>query len=174
MRPQTDDYHPFYAGYIASVRDDDDVLSGLEEQSGFTQRLIASIDEERGSYRYADGKWSVKEVIGHFIDSERIMAYRALAIARGETKPLPGFDENAYVREAGFETWRMSDLAEHYALARRSSIILFQSFPSGVWSRRGVANDSPVTVNALAWIILGHERHHLNVLRERYQVIDRG
>ena len=172
MRPEANDYGSFYAGYLENVTEDD-IVSALEMQSTDTQRLIGSVEEERGRYRYAAGKWSVKEVIGHFIDSERVMAFRALSLARGETKPLPGFDENEYVRNSGFDAWRLTDLAEHYALVRRSTVILFRNLPSEAWLRRGMANEYPVTVNALAWIILGHERHHLRILREKYQVTPR-
>ena len=132
--------------------------------------LLASLDETKAAYRYAEGKWSVKQVIGHFIDCERIFAYRALAIARGETQPLPGFEEDDYVRNASFDNWKLGDLAEHYALVRRANIVLFHNLPDDAWTRRGSASDNPITVRAIAWIIVGHERHHVKVLRERYLV----
>lgn len=169
MKPAASDYALFYAGYVSLVPEDD-VLSAIEQQSSETQRLISSIDETRASHRYAEGKWSIKEVIGHFTDAERVFGYRALAIARGDTSPLPGFDENAYVRSANFDQWRLGDLAEAYALARRSSIVFFRNLAEEDWNRRGNANGSEVTVNALAYIVVGHERHHLKVLRERYLV----
>jgi hypothetical protein len=167
MRPAETDYAPPYAGYVANVAEDD-VLTAIERQSSETQKLIASIDESRAAFRYAESKWSVKEVVGHLVDAERIMAYRALAFARGETQPLPGFDEGEYVRYAHFDDWRIGDLAEEYALVRRTNIVFFRHLPAEAWERRGVASDFPVTVRALAYIIVGHERHHLNVLKERY------
>lgn len=168
-RPAPEDAPPAYAAYIALVPETD-VLSALEEQSSATQRILASLDETRASYRYATGKWSVKEVIGHFSDAERVFAYRAMAIARGEQQSLPGFDEDTYVANAGFDAWRTGDLAEQYALVRRANIVLFHNLPSEAWERRGTANGQPVTVRALAYTIVGHERHHLSVLRERYAV----
>ena len=163
------DYHPAFAGYVSLVPEDD-ILSVIEQQSSETQRLIASLDETSGSYRYAEGKWSVKEVIGHMTDAERVFGYRALCISRGEKNSLPGFDENAYMANAHFDDWRLGDLAESYALVRRSNIVLFRNLPEDAWDRRGVANNHEITVRALAYVLAGHERHHLKVLRERYRI----
>ena len=168
-RPAANEYAQPYAGYVANVPEDD-ILAAIEAQSAVTQKLLASLDESKAAYRYAESKWSVKEVIGHFTDSERVFAYRALAIARGETQPLPGFDENDYVRNAGFDAWKLGDLSEHYALVRRSTIVLFRNFPEEAWDRRGTASGFPISVRAIAWIIVGHERHHVKVLRERYHL----
>jgi hypothetical protein len=169
MRPAPTDYAPAYAGYVALVTEDD-VLSAIEHQSSITQKLLSGLDETRAAFRYEEGKWSVKEVIGHMVDAERILGWRALAIARGETQPLPGFEEDDYVRNANFDAWRLGDLAEAYALGRRANIVFFHNLPEEAWDRRGTANGSPITVRALAWIIVGHERHHLNTLRERYRL----
>jgi uncharacterized damage-inducible protein DinB len=169
MRPPDSDVSPAHAAYIALV-EGEDVLSAIEQQSSATQKLLASLDESRASFRYAEGKWSVKEVIGHLVDAERILGYRALAIARGDTQPLPSFDEQDYVRNANFDEWRLGDLSEAYALARRATIVFFQNLAEDAWSRRGVANGHEVTVRALAWTIAGHELHHLKVLRERYRL----
>jgi uncharacterized damage-inducible protein DinB len=169
MRPAPTEYAPAFARYVALVPEDD-VLSAIEEQSSATQKLLASLDETRASFRYEEGKWSVKEVIGHMVDTERIIGWRALAIARGETQPLPGFDEDEYVRNANFDAWRLGDLAEAYALGRRANIVFLQNLPEEAWNRRGTANGFDVTVRALAWIIVGHERHHQHVLRERYRL----
>jgi len=169
MRPAPTDFAPGNAEYVDLVPEDD-IISAMEQQSSETQKLLSSLDESKAAYRYADDKWSVKEVLGHVIDSERILAYRMLAIARGETASLPGYEENDYVRAAKFDTWRLTDLAEHYALTRRSNIVLLSNLPEEAWDRRGTANDNPVTPRALAWMIVGHERHHVNVLRERYRV----
>lgn len=166
-RPTSAEYAPAYAGYISLV-DEDDVLSAMEQQSSQMQKFLASMDEAKGAHRYAEGKWSVKEVIGHIGDAERIMGYRALAIARGEEQSLPGFDENDYVANASFDDWKVGDLAEHYALIRRTNIVFFKNLRRDAWKRRGTANGVTITVNALAYIIVGHERHHLGVLRERY------
>jgi uncharacterized damage-inducible protein DinB len=168
-RPPATEYAQSYASYVALVPEDE-ILGTIEHQSSVTQKLLASLDESKAAYRYAEAKWSVKQVLGHVIDSERIFAYRALAIARGETQPLPGYDENDYVRHADFDSWRLGDLSEHYALVRRATIVLFRNFPEEAWERRGTASDYSVTTRALAWIIVGHERHHVKVLRERYLV----
>lgn len=169
MRPAPDEYAASHADYVALVPEED-VLSAIEQQSSVTQKLLSGLDESKASFRYEDGKWSVKEVVGHMIDTERILGWRALAIARGDTQPLPGFDENDYVLNAGFDQWRLGDLSEAYALARRSTIVFFRNLPDAAWSRKGTANGFPVTVRGLAWVIAGHERHHLNVLRERYRL----
>lgn len=168
-RPDATEYAQSYASYVALVPEDD-ILGAIEEQSAVTQKLLASLDEAKAAYRYAESKWSVKEVIGHFTDAERIFAFRALAFARGDTQPLPGFEENDYVRAANFDSWKLGDLSEQYALVRRSTIVLFRNFPDEAWTRRGIASDNPITVRALAWAIVGHERHHVKVLRERYLV----
>ena len=168
-RPAAGDASPEHSKYIAMVPEDD-ILAAMEQQSSATQKIFAALDEATAAYRYAEGKWSIKELMGHLADSERILGYRALAIARGETQPLPGFDEQEYVAKASFDDWKLGDLAEEYALVRRTNIVFFRNLPDEAWSRRGTANDQPVTVLALAYAIVGHERHHLNVLRERYQV----
>ena len=166
-RPDASDYPPAHASYIALVSEED-ILEAMEKQSSQTQKLLATLDESRAGFRYGEGKWSIKEVIGHIADAERIMGYRALAIARGDTQPLPGFEEDDYVRNAGFDSWRLGDLAEEYALVRRANIVFFRNLQDEAWDRRGTANGESVSVRALAYGIVGHERHHLNVLRERY------
>ncbi|MEO8381565.1 MAG: DinB family protein [Acidobacteriota bacterium] len=168
-RPALEDAAPGQETYIDLVPEDD-VLSAMERQSSVTQRILASIDAAKASYRYAPAKWSVKELVGHLADAERVMGYRALAVARGETRPLPAFDEDVYVRNAGFDAWTIGDLAEQYALVRRSTIVLLCNLPESAWERHGIANDHPVSVRAIAFGIVGHERHHLAILRERYAV----
>ena len=168
-RPAAGEYGPSHAGYVALV-EEDDILSALEQQSSEMQKVLASLDETKAASRYAEGKWSVKEVIGHIIDAERVFGYRALAVARGETQPLPGFDEKQYVDKASFSDWKLGDLAELYALTRRANIVFFKNLREEVWDWRGTASNAPVSVRGLAYIIVGHERHHLNVLRERYGI----
>lgn len=166
-RPSTDEYSPGHAGYVALVPEDD-VLSVLEQQSSEMQKWLAALDETKAAHRYASDKWSVKEVIGHIIDAEEIIGYRALAVARGEQGPLPGFDENAYVANAGFDAWNLGDLAERYALVRRAHIVMFKNLPAEAWERRGIANNNSISVRGMAFVIAGHNRHHLKVLHERY------
>ncbi|HUP59545.1 MAG TPA: DinB family protein [Thermoanaerobaculia bacterium] len=169
MKPASTDYGSWYAGYVSLVPEDD-VLSAIEQQSSETQKLISSLDHARAAYRYAEGKWSVKEVIGHVTDAERVFGYRAMCIARGEKNSLPGFDENSYMKDSGFDDWRIGDLAEAYAMMRRANIVMFRNLPAEAWERRGLANQNEITVNAIAYIIVGHERHHVKVLRERYLI----
>ena len=166
-RPTEGEYAPGHAGYVALV-EEEDILAAMAEQSSATQKFLAGLDEAKAAHRYAVGKWSVKEVIGHIADAERIIAYRALAVARGEEQPLPGFDENSYMENAGFEAWKLGDLAEQYALVRRANIVFYQNLPPEAWKRRGVANGATISVRGQAYVIVGHERHHLQVLRERY------
>lgn len=169
MRPDSTEYGSWYAGYVSLVPEED-VLSAIETQSSETQKLLSSLDEAKAGHRYAEGKWSVKEVIGHVTDAERVFGYRALCISRGEQQPLPGFDEKEYMANATFDAWKVGDLAEMYALGRRANIVMFRNLPDEAWTRRGIASDNPVSVRALAYIIVGHERHHLKVLRERYGI----
>lgn len=166
-RPQSDEYSEQHAEYVSLVPEED-ILAAIADQSTDTQKLLATVDEAKAAYRYAAGKWSIKEVLGHIVDAERIISYRLLAIARGEVSPLPGFDENAYVENADFDSWKLGDLAEHYAVVRRSNIVLLRNLPDAAWDRRGTANGFSVTTRGLAWSLVGHERHHVKVLRDRY------
>jgi hypothetical protein len=167
QRPADTEYAPFYAGYVARVPDGD-VVELLRAQIGETLALIRDIPESRGSHRYAEGKWSIREVVGHMSDAERIMGYRALRIARGDKTPLPGFDENDFVRNASFERRTLSSLATELEQVRAASLVLFDSFTDEEAARVGNANGRDVTARAIAYIIAGHERHHLAIVRERY------
>jgi|SRR6185436_16617381 len=169
MRPSTSDYATPYAKYVDLVPEDD-VLGAIESQSSETQRALSAIDDVRGAFRYAPEKWSIKQVIGHLTDAERVFGSRIHSVSRGERQSLPGFDEQAYVANGDFDAWKIGDLAEHYALTRRANIVLLRNLSSEAWERRGNANGSEITVRALAYIVVGHERHHRGVLRERYLV----
>ena len=168
-RPERSEHAPYFSRYIDLVPETD-ILAALQSQMDTTSSILRSVDEERSTYRYAEGKWTIKQVIGHVGDAERIFAYRALAIARGEKNPLPGFDEDTYVRQGEFDSWTYADLVDALMIVRRSNVLMLRNLTPEAWDRRGVANDSPATVRALAYSMLGHERHHLNVLRERYGV----
>lgn len=166
-RPSATEYPPYVQRYIDLVPDED-ITAGLEKQGKDTLALLRSLSEEKASSRYAPEKWSVKQVVRHFTDAERIFAYRALAIARGETQPLPGFDENSYAAASDADQRQIRDLADEYEAVRRSTIALFRGLSPEAWKRAGTANDNPATPRGLAYTILGHERHHLRVLREKY------
>jgi uncharacterized damage-inducible protein DinB len=161
------EYAPYFQRYVGNVTEDD-VLGALEAQTRETAALLARIDDAKASYRYAPEKWSVKQIVGHVTDAERVFAYRALAIARGDQVSLPGFDENEYMGYANFDERSIGELAAEYAATRAATLALFRSFSDEAWQRRGVANNNAISTRALAHVALGHERHHLRVLRERY------
>jgi uncharacterized damage-inducible protein DinB len=166
-RPDTHEYAPYYETYISLVPGSD-VLSVLEAQRVQMVRLFAGRSERDGNFRYAPGKWTVKEVIGHVNDTERIFAYRAVRIARGDQTPLPGFEQDDYVRNGAFGDRSLADLVEEFAAVRSASIAFFRSLNEEAWRRRGVANQKEVTVRALAFITAGHQMHHRGILEERY------
>ncbi len=168
-RPGADEYAPFYAGYVAGVPDGE-LLVLLRDQLAETEALLREFTGARADHRYAPGKWSVKEVVGHMADAERIFAYRALRFARGDRTPLPGFDENDYVSGSNSSARALPEIAGELRSVRMASITLFAGLSEEALMRRGAANNNEVSVRALAWIIAGHERHHARILRERYLV----
>jgi hypothetical protein len=165
--PDPTEHGLYYAPYIARVPTGD-IARTLDAQLGEITALAESFGEARGGHRYAPGKWSVKEVLGHLTDVERIFGYRALRIARGDSTPLAGFEENDYVAHADFDRRTLADLLSDLAIVRRSTVALFASLADEAVVRRGTANGSPLTPRAAAYIIAGHERHHAHILRERY------
>jgi hypothetical protein len=165
--PAAGEYLPYYQKYIDLVPAGD-VLDTIEAQLSETVALLDRFGEGRAGHRYAPGKWSVKEVVGHVADTERIFAYRALCAARGETGALPGFDENAYVAAAGFDARTLNSILGELTAARRGTLSLFRNLSEEQLARRVNANGHPISPRAIAWIIAGHERHHARLLRERY------
>lgn len=170
-RPGADEYDTFYAGYVARVRNGD-LVTILEEQIAETGALLGTVTPEREDHAYAPGKWSIKEVVGHLADAERVLSYRALRIGRGDSTEMPGFEEDAYVSAAGFGRWSLEELVRDLRAVRRATAALFRGFDDEAWTRRGIANGAPVSVRALACIIAGHELHHRAILEERYLVAD--
>lgn len=166
-RPAADEFAQYYARYLAQVPDGD-VVATLTSQIDDTLAFLRALPAPRAAYRYAEGKWSVKEVVGHIADAERIFAYRALRIARGDETPLPGFDQDPYVRAANFDARSLLALASELESVRRATLTLLRSMDDESLRRRGVASGAPVTARALAYIIAGHERHHMEILRTRY------
>jgi len=165
--PDVSEYAPYYGRYISLVGAGD-ILAALEEQARETQALLSGSIDADGDYRYAPEKWSVKEVLGHVIDVERIFAYRALRIARNDRTPLPGFEQDDYVRYGGFADQRLAEQIEEFGWVRRSNLMLFRQFNPEVWMRRGIADQKEISVRAIAYIIAGHELHHRQVLKEKY------
>jgi hypothetical protein len=166
-RPETTEFGEYYTGYIAKVPGTD-LLRVLESERLQMQQLFAGRTEGDGNFRYAPGKWTVKEIVGHITDAERIFTYRALRIARGDQTPLPGFEQDDFVKNGGFAGPTLGDLVEEFGAVRSSSIALFRSFGEEAWSRRGVASQKEVTVRALGFMTAGHQIHHRAILEERY------
>jgi hypothetical protein len=167
IRPATGEYLPYYSRYIDLVPDGD-VLSTLSQQIGETLALLRELPESLANYRYAPDKWTVNQMVGHVIDTEKIFAYRALRFARADTKPLQGYEQDDYARNSTFDSYPLSELASEFEAVRRSTLYFFRHIDEEAWARRGVANNAEVSVRALAYIIAGHELHHREILRTRY------
>jgi hypothetical protein len=166
-RPEPDEAAPFYHGYIAKVPEGD-LLDQLTKQIREVEQLLQNVSDQEALARYAEGKWSVKEVLGHLCDVERIFTYRLLRISRGDATQLPGFDEKAYVPAGKFDQRPLSTLLSEFRAVRLSTIALIGGVPDDAWRRWGEANGTPITARAVAYIIVGHVAHHLGVLRNRY------
>jgi hypothetical protein len=165
--PQPGEYDPYYARYISLVPGQD-ILTALDQQRRQTMLLLSSQSDADGDFRYAPGKWSAKEVLGHICDTERVFAYRALRISRADPAPMEGFEQDDYVRNGPFSQRPLSNLIEDYIAVRRSTLSLLCNLDEPAWHRRGIANKNEVTVRALAYIIAGHELHHRKILEEKY------
>jgi uncharacterized damage-inducible protein DinB len=166
-RPKADEHSSYYSRYIDRVPDGD-LVALLRDQLIETVALLRGVPADREDFAYAEGKWTIKEVVGHIIDVERVMSYRALTFARNDATPLPGFDENAWVPEGNFGARTLTDLVEEWQLVRAATVHFAKNLDAAMLARRGLANGQGVSVRALLYIIAGHERHHLALLRERY------
>jgi len=166
-RPLASDYAPYYAKYIQQVPDGD-FLETLESQPAKMNSLFGSLNEKQGDSRYAPGKWSVKEVFGHINDTERVFSYRLLRIGRGDQTPLPGFEQDDYVKTANSAARTLASLLEEFHAIRRSSASLIRSLDDASWFRRGTASGKEISALALAFIIAGHAIHHQVILEQRY------
>jgi hypothetical protein len=167
QHPDPSEYLAYYDRYVSLVPEGD-VRLLLEQQLERTLAFLHGLTEREGDLRYEQGKWSVKEVVGHMADSERIFGYRALRFARGDGNPLPGFEQDDYVAAAGFGRCLLRDLTTEFEHSRRANALLFRQLEDEAWLRRGNANGAEVSVRALAYILAGHEQHHVGVLRSRY------
>ena len=169
FRPKKSEYPAsiYTSRYIESV-EHENVMEALSAQMHVVLNLFKNLSEEQASYRYAPEKWSLKQLLGHITDTERIFSYRALAIARGEKQSLLGFDENEYMEASNFEEQSLHNLIEQYQHNRLSSMALFNTFSEEILNRQGIANGSSLTVRAILWMVAGHEAHHLNIIKERY------
>jgi hypothetical protein len=168
-RPGPTDFAPYYGKYLDLVPEDD-VLPALAGQLDEVLPVLRAIPEAAGNVRHPPYTWSIKQVVGHLSDCERVFGYRALRFARGDATPLPGFEENDYAREGDFDRVPLADLVREFEVVRQSHVWLFQNLPAAAWDRAGEANGSRVTVRAAAYILVGHVRHHLAIVRKRLGV----
>ncbi|WP_223701790.1 DinB family protein [Sutcliffiella deserti] len=165
--PTQEEYPSYFREYVESVPEGS-LLGILEKQLEETVSLLSGLTEEKANFAYVPGKWTLKEVIGHVTDTERIMSYRLLRIARGDLTPLPGFDEDRYVEGAAFTSRSIMDLTQEFKAVRQSTIALISGLEAETWTRFGVASEQNVSARAIAYIIAGHERHHVKIIKDRY------
>jgi len=168
-RPVDSEYAPYYQSYIARVSEND-IVPVLRSQLDELDELLSKVKPDGETYAYAEGKWSIRELVGHLIDAERVFGYRAFCIARGERQNLPGFDQNDYLLTAPYRQTDLEDLLSELRLVRLANIAMLRSLDEAAWARLGTANDNEVSVRALIFSMAGHVRHHMEVLRERYLV----
>jgi hypothetical protein len=170
-RPDPTEYAPYYEKYIALVPEDD-ILEAMKSAVETGVAFLAGVSESEASVCHPPYTWTIKQVVGHLTDSERVFGYRALRFARGDSTPLPGFDENAYAKAIRLDDIPLVELVAEFASLRRSHVGLFEHFPDEAWQRRGLANNAEISVRALAYILIGHERHHVAILRKRLSQVD--
>lgn len=166
-RPEPSEYAPYYERYISLVPGSD-ILETLDSQRRQTMLVLCGREESDGDYRYAPGKWSAKEVLGHVCDTERVFAYRALRVSRSDRTPMEGFEQDDYVSNGPFAQRPLAELIEDYIAVRRATLTLFRNLDEAAWSRKGIANNNEVSVRAIAYTIAGHELHHRRILEEKY------
>jgi len=167
QRPDVGEYAPYFAKYVDLVTGNE-LVHTLRAQIGDTLATLRAVSEGDSLMRYADGKWSLREVVGHMIDTERIFAYRVLRIARADETPLPGFDQDPYIAAGRFDERAWTSLLDEFEAVRRSNLFLFEGLDAEAWGRRGVSSGSPITARGLGFVIAGHELHHMRIVRERY------
>jgi hypothetical protein len=168
-QPLESEYAPYYQGYVSQVSEDE-ILPVLRSQLDALDVLLGRVTPERETHRYAEGKWSIREIVGHLIDAERVFGYRAFAIARGDRNNMPGFDQNEYILTSPYDRLDLEDLLSEFRLVRLSNIAMLRTLDEESWVRIGTANENQVSVRALAFIMAGHVRHHMGVLRDKYEL----
>jgi len=167
LKPETSEYNPYYEKYISLI-EEGELLNALERQPSELRSLLNGLDEEKGKYAYADGKWSIKEVLSHLIDGERIFGYRVLRISRGDETPIEGFEQDGYIENSHANERSFEDLLEELSLQRNANLLMLKNLRDDGWKRLGTASQSPVSVRALGFIMAGHVRHHINILKAQY------
>ena len=168
-RPESNEYPSFYKNYVDNVKTNN-IIKELRDQVLDIQAIISTIPEEKEDYVYAEGKWTIKEIIGHIIDTERVLGYRAMRFARKDKTPLPGYDENHYVANANFKKQTLYGLGHEFAIVREANLALFKVWDEEALSQIGVANNLDVSVRALLFMIAGHATHHMNVIKVKYLI----
>lgn len=166
-RPEKTEYAEYYDRYVSLVPETD-IVTALIEQASEVEAVFRSIPEEKGTYAYAPGKWTIKELLGHLSDGEQVFAYRALRFACGDATPLPGFDQDPFVENGNSNNTSMDDLLDEFLALRKASSLFFKNLPEEAWDKVGVASDNAISVRALAYNLVGHVRHHIKVLKEKY------
>jgi DinB superfamily len=166
-RPEKTEYAAYYETYVSLV-EETDIVTSMRNQADELREIFSQISDEQGLYRYATGKWSIKELLGHLIDGERVFAYRALRFARADKQPLAGFDQDPYIENANFDAVNLQDLLEEMLSLRNANTLFFNNLSEEAWSRTGVASENEISVRAIAFILVGHIRHHVKVLEEKY------
>jgi len=166
-RPQPAEYDPYYQKYVGLVPEDE-IVPALDGQTDELDKLFDGVPEEKGTFAYADGKWTLKEVLSHLIDGERMFAYRVFRIARGDKTPIEGFEQDGYIENSHANRRTFSELLNEFRLLREANVLFFKNLETGDWVRTGTANNVEISVRSLAWIMVGHIRHHSAILRERY------
>jgi hypothetical protein len=168
-RPETSEYDPYYERYISLVAESD-IIDELAAQPTKLQDIFTAMPEEKGEFRYAEGKWSIKELLGHLIDGERMFAYRTFRISRGDETPIEGFEQDGYIENAHSNDRSFADLLDEFSLLRRANMIFVKNLTDDAWLRIGTANNVKISVRALVYIMAGHIEHHLQILKDRYLV----
>lgn len=169
QRPERSEYDPYYETYVSLVPETE-VTPVLSGQPTELQDIFTGMPEEKGTYSYAEGKWSIKELLGHLIDGERMFAYRVLRISRGDKTPIEGFEQDGYIENAHSNDRSFAELLEEFKLLRRANVLFFNNLDDEAWTRVGTANEREISVRALAFIMAGHIRHHMEIMKTRYLV----
>jgi uncharacterized damage-inducible protein DinB len=166
-RPETNEFAPYYNGYISLI-EGDDVMPVLNAQVAVLRSMLAGVPEEKGAYAYATGKWTIKELLSHVIDGERIFSYRILRVSRGDKTPIEGFEQDDYIENSNANNRSFAALLDEFDLQRRSNLLMVNNISDEGSKSMGTASDNPVSVRALTYVMAGHVTHHVNILKERY------
>jgi hypothetical protein len=169
-RPTDNEYVPYFGRYIGLIQEPD-FLAALNGQPAAYRTLLGKLQPEQGGYRYEPGKWSLRECLGHVIDTERVFAYRALAVSRNEQASLPSFEQDDWAKAAGHDGVSLAGLLDEFAAVRQSNIHLLQHMSKDAWERMGTVNQHPISTRGLVYILVGHAQHHLGVLKQRYGAV---